>query len=358
MKFLVVIRLLCWILCSVLVAVSFGVMGSSVIGGLLMLSGAVWLCPACWRAIESLTGKGGSGVAVAILAVPLFLLGVHIATTARELSGTGDAQRFFSRDDSASRQEPSDRPEVNVGALNFFRHIMEQDYLVALDGGKSALNLLSMVNPVERLPSSRLAELYEVDGAAVEQVVDGRKLIVTGEILGIRVDYANDVVLELPGADAQFNVQAELHSDPESYSAPVVEGQYVTLYCTLYGKVAAERASNLYLKDCTEVDFAPDAKAYAENLTDALHGWLKTGGKHIFPSDNAASYFLASYLAGTQLPPDNPCLREETPLDTCVSALDTLEPSLLFEKARGDMQRWQVWLGLSMPAVHERLSSR
>lgn len=358
MKFVPVIRLICWIVCSVLVAASFGVMGSSVIGGSLMLCGAIWLCPASWRAIESLTGKSGSSVAVAILAVPLFLLGVHISTTARELV-SAPAPALQAKDgDALSRQESGDHPQVDPGALNFFRHIMEQDYLVALAGGKSALNALSMVNPVERMPSSKLARLYEGDDEAVDPFFRGRKLIVTGEVLAVRIDYADDVILELPGANDMFNVQAELHSDPKKFSEPVVEGKYVDLYCTVYGKVSDETASNLYLKDCTEVDFTPDAKAYADNLTEALRGWLRTGGRHIFPTDNAASYFLVSYLAGTQLPPGNPCLREEAPLEECVSSLDKMKASALFESARGDLQRWQEWLGLPTPEDYSQLSSR
>ncbi|GLZ85714.1 hypothetical protein Pres01_17650 [Metapseudomonas resinovorans] len=357
MKFVPVIRLICWIVCSVLVAVSFGVMRNSVIGGLLMLSGAIWLCPASWRAIESLTGKGCS-VAVVVLSVPLFLLGVHITTTARELTKTPAPQRIYSEGEASTRQDAADHPEVNPGALNFFRHIMEQDYLVALDGGKSALNELAMVNPMERMPSSRLAQIYEGDEEAVDPFFKGRKLIVTGEVLGVRVDYADDVVLELPGAHPQLNVQAELHSDPRKYSEPVVEGKYVDLYCTVFGKVSDDSASSLYLKDCTEVDFTPDAKAYADNLTEALRGWLRTGGKHIFPNDNAATYFLVSYLAGTQLPPDNPCLREDAALEECVKSLDNMQASALFENARGDLQRWQEWLGLPTPEGYGQLSSR
>ncbi len=358
MKFVPVIRLICWIVCSVLVAVSFGVMRDSVIGGLLMLCGAIWLCPACWRAIESLTGKGGSSIAVVLLSVPLFLLGVHIATTTRELAGAPAPQRFHTEGEAASRQEAVDHPGVNPGALNFFRHIMEQDYLVALEGGKSALNELAMVNPVERMPSSRLAQFYEGDEEAVDPFFKGRKLIVTGEVLGVRVDYADDVVLELPGANPMFNVQAELHSDPRKYSEPLVEGKYVDLYCTVFGKVTDDSASSLYLKDCTEVDFTPDAKAYADNLTEALRGWLRTGGKHIFPSDNAATYFLVSYLAGTQLPPDNPCLSEDAALEDCMKSLDNMQAGALFENARGDLQRWQEWLGLPTPEGYGQLSSR
>ena len=104
--------------------------------------------------------------------------------------------------------------------------------------------------------------------------------------------------------------------------------------------------------------FAEFAKAYADNLTEALRGWLRTGGRHIFPTDNAASYFLVSYLAGTQLPPGNPCLREEAPLEECVSSLDKMKASALFESARGDLQRWQEWLGLPTPEDYSQLSSR
>ncbi|WP_028626479.1 hypothetical protein [Metapseudomonas resinovorans] len=358
MKFVPVIRLMCWTACSVLVALSFGVMRSSVIGGLLMLCGAVWLCPASWRAIESLSGRKGSGVAVAILAVPLFLLGMHIATTARDLGKASAPLRYFSGGEELPRQDAANRPDVDPGALNFFRHIMEQDYLVALAGGKSALNKLSMVNPVERMPSSKLARFYEGDEAVADPFFKGRKLIVTGEILAVRVDYADDVILELPGASDMFNVQAELHSDPSKYAKPVVEGNYAELYCTVYGKGTEDSASNLYLEDCTEVDFTLDAEAYADNLTEALSGWLNSGGRHIFPNDNAATYFLVSYLAGTQLPPDNPCLRKDAPLEDCVSSLDKLQAGALFEKARGDLRRWQEWLGLPMPEGNGQLSSR
>ncbi|WP_271408502.1 hypothetical protein [Pseudomonas sp. Q1-7] len=358
MKFVSVIRLICWIVCSVLVALSFGVMSQSLIGGLLMLSGAIWLCPACWRAIESLTGKAGSGVAVAILAVPLFLLGLHVATRAQGPGQVPTPLRFFSEELAQSSRQDEDHPAVDPGALNFFRHLMEQDYLVALNGGKSALNALSMVSPVERMPSSKLARLYEGSVAADDRDLKGRKLIVTGEVLAVRVDYANDVILELPGANELFNVQAELHSDPRKYAEPVVEGKYVDLYCTLYGKVTDDSASNLYLEDCTQVDFTSDARTYADNLAKVLRGWLSTGGRHIFPSDDAATYFLLSYLAGTQLPPGNPCLREDTSLEECVGSLEQLEARALFEKASADLPRWQDWLGLPAPGSHARLSSR
>ncbi|MFZ6048891.1 hypothetical protein ACFW0H_22565 [Pseudomonas sp. CR3202] len=358
MKFLPVIRLVCWGVCSVLVALSFGVMGSSIIGGLLMLSGAVWLCPASWRPIESLSGKQGSGIALAILAVPLFLLGVHVATHADYPDQASSLLRLLTDADAVIPPDARPRPEVNPGALNFFRHIMEQDYLIALAGGTSALNTLSMVNPVERLPSSKLARLYEDDEAAIDPLYKGRRLIVSGEILAVRTDFADDVVVELPGADELFNVQAKLHGDPQKFPGPVMEGSYVSLYCTLFGKVAGGSASNLYLTDCTRVDFTPDARAYADNLTEALRGWLNTGGKHIFPSDNAATYFLVTYLSGTQLPADNPCLREEVLVEECVSSLEDMQAGALFEKARGDLRRWQEWLGLPTQDGYVQLSSR
>ncbi|MFC5696617.1 hypothetical protein ACFPU0_13735 [Pseudomonas sp. GCM10022186] len=358
MKFLPVIRLVCWGICSVLVVLSFGVMGSSVIGGALMLSGAAWLCPASWRAIESLSGKQGSSMAVAILAVPLFLLGVHIATHAGNPDKPLSLLHLLADAEPVIQPDARLPPEVNPGALNFFRHVMEQDYLSALAGGTSALNSLSMVNPVERLPSSKLARLYEGDEAAIDPLDKGRKLIVSGEILAVRVDFADDVVVELPGADELFNVQAKLHGDPQKFPGPVMEGSYVSLYCTLFGKVAGDSASHLYLTDCTRVDFTPDARAYADNLTEALRGWLHTGGKHIFPSDDAATYFLVTYLSGTQLPPGNPCLREEALPEECVNALEGVQAGALFEKARGDLRRWQDWLGLPTPAGHVQLSSR
>ncbi len=358
MKFLPVIRLVCWGICSVLVVLSFGIMDSSVIGGALMLSGAVWLCPASWRAIESLSGKRGSGVAVAILAVPLFLLGMHIATAAGDPGKAPGLLRLLTEADPVIQPDARLPPEVNPGALNFFRHVMEQDYLSALAGGASALNSLSMVNPVERLPSSKLARFYEHDEAAMASLYKGRKLIVNGEILAVRVDFADDVVVELPGANEQFNVQAELDGDPQKFPGPVMEGSYVSLYCTLFGKVVSGNASHLYLTDCARVDFTPDARAYADNLTEALRGWLHTGGKHIFPSDDAATYFLVTYLSGTQLPPDNPCLREEALPEECLSSLEGMQADALFEQARGDLLRWQDWLGLPTPVGPVQLSSR
>ncbi|BAN49807.1 hypothetical protein [Metapseudomonas resinovorans] len=357
MKFEPVIRLFCWIACPVLAALSFGVMGSSVIGGLLMLCAALWLCPACWRAIESLTGKAGSRVAVAVLAVPLFLLGLYVANAARKPEPIEPRPRFSSEAEAASTGQSAVPPLVDTGALNFFRHIMAQDYLVALAGGQSALNALAMVNPVERMSSSGLASLYDANAAASNRAFKGRRLIVTGQVLGMRISDTDKVVLELPGADRLFNVQAQLHSDPHRYSAPVVEGQHVELYCTLYGKVSDDVASNLYLEDCSDVDFQPDAEAYASNLTEALSGWLHSGGKHIFPSDQAAAYFLVSYLAGTRLPSDSPCLREETPLEDCLVALEDRPAGTLFEKAYGDLERWRDWLGLPAEG-HYRLSSR
>ncbi|WP_044870449.1 hypothetical protein [Pseudomonas sp. LFM046] len=358
MKCVPVIRLACWIVCAILIAVSVALMRHSLIGGLLMLSGAIWLCPASWRAIESLAGKKGSGIAVAVLAVPLFLLGIHITTTARDLDRPAEGWRMMSNGDSTVKADAGDHPEVDAGALNFFRHLMEQDYLIALAGGKSALNILSMVNPIERVPSSKLARLYEGDEESIDQFYKGRKIIVTGEILGVRMNFSDDVVLELPGVNELFNVQAQLHRDPEKFSSPVMEGKYVNLYCTVFGKVSDDTASNVYLKDCTEVNFSPEAKAYADNLTEALRGWLSTGGKHIFPTDNAASYFLVSYLAGTKLPADNPCLRQETPLEECVASLENMEANAVFEQTRADLPRWQEWLDLPAPGNRGQLSSR
>ena len=75
-------------------------------------------------------------------------------------------------------------------------------------------------------------------------------------------------------------------------------------------------------------------------------------------SMDAAAYFLATYLSGTQLPSSNPCLRKETSLEECVSSLDGMQPSALFEAARSDLLRWQEWLGVPMPGDPVQLSGR
>ncbi|MDH4607477.1 hypothetical protein [Pseudomonas sp. BN102] len=235
---------------------------------------------------------------------------------------------------------------VDRGALSFFRHVMEQDYLIGLSGGKSALLELSMVSPVERLQSSRLAALYGEDEATANKSYKGKRVIVSGEIVAVRVNLNDDVIVELPGTRPFSNVQAVLHKDVKRYTGPILKGENVRLYCKVHGKTLDDSASLVYLTDCESIDFSNEAREYSAHLTEKMNTWLQTGGAHEFPSDFAASYFLATYLTGTRLPGENPCRLNQVSLDQCVSALESVDTQALFEMARGDLERWRQWLVL------------
>ena len=247
--------------------------------------------------------------------------------------------------DSAHAEKDS-RPEVDKGALSFFQHVMEQDYLIGLSGGKSALLQLSMVSPVERLQSSRLAALYGQDEAMANESFQGKKIIVSGEILAVRVNFNDDAIVELPGSSAFSNVQAVLHKDVRRYTGPILKGENVRLYCKVHGKTLDDSASLVYLTDCESVDFSSEAREYAAHLTEKMGSWLHAGGAHEFPSDFAASYFLATYLTGTRLPADNPCRLKQASLDQCVSSLESFNTRALFEMAKTDLDHWREWLVL------------
>lgn len=244
---------------------------------------------------------------------------------------------------------------VDRGALSFFRHVMEQDYLIGLSGGKSALVELSMASPVEQLPSSSLATLYIEDEMTANESYKGKKIIVSGEIVAMRNNNVGAIV-ELPGNDTSSNVQAVLRKRVKYSSGPLLEGKYVRLYCTVHGKTLDDIASQVYLKDCEPVDFGHDAHEYALRLADKMDAWLHSGGAHEFPSDFAASYFLATYLTGTRLPAGNPCRLKQVSVDQCINSLEGLNTRDLFETASSDLDRWRQWLDLR--PLTRQLSSR
>ncbi|MHC8366491.1 OB-fold protein [Pseudomonas sp. ZT5P21] len=245
---------------------------------------------------------------------------------------------------------------VDSGAMSFFQHVMEQDYLVGLSGGKSALAELSLVSPVEQMPSSSLAALYAEGEAMATESYKGKKVIVSGKIVAVRVDFNDDVIVELPGYDLFSNVQAVLHQDAKRYTGPILKGENVRLYCTVHGKTLADIASLVYLTDCESVDLSNDAREFAAHLTDKMNTWLHTGGSHDFRSDYVASYFLTTYLTGTRLPVDHPCRLKHASLDECVSSFESIDLRALFEMARVDLDSWRPWLGLQPLA--RQVSSR
>lgn len=358
-----VFRFFCWVSCCLLAVLSVGAINSSFAGGTAIFVAAVLLCPDLWVIVNRLVGKSIDGIVFATLAFPLFLIGAYISISS-EIPGalskdvakiSGYFQSLFDGDGEDKSDKSSD-PEVDQGALGFFRNVMEQDYLIGLAGGKSALVELDMVSPVERLPSSRLASLYKDDESAAEALYKGKKIIVSGEVVGVRVTFTDDVIVELPGNDDFSNVQAELHRDLDRYTGLLMEGEYVGLYCSVRGRVLNDSASLVYLEDCESVDFSRDATDYASHLAEKMGVWLHGGGVHEFPSDFAASYFLATYLTGTRLPAENPCRVETTALEACISSLEALSTRSLFEQARGDLDRWRKWLDL--PPLARHVSSR
>ena len=240
---------------------------------------------------------------------------------------------------------------VDKGALSFFRHVMEQDYLMGVSGGRSALVELSMISPVVHLSSSKLATMYG-ESEAANEYYKGKKMIVSGEIAAVRVDFNDDVIVELPGYNTFSNIQAVLRKDTKHYPSLILKGEKVQLYCTMQGKTLETVASLVYLTDCETVDFSREAKEYAAQLTDKMDNWLRAGGAHQFASDFAASYFLSTYLTGTKLPADNPCRLKQTALDQCVTSLKTFNLSVLLETASANIEGWRQWLELRPLARH------
>ncbi|MCY1274777.1 hypothetical protein D9M68_230510 [compost metagenome] len=357
-----VFRFFCWVSSCLLAVLSVGAINSSVAGGATIFIAAVLLCPDFWRIVKRLLGKSIDGIVFATLAFPLFMFGAYISISSEVPDAlskdiakvSGYIQSLF--DGGKETANKPTGPEVDPGALSFFRNVMEQDYLVGLAGGKSALVELAMVSPVERLPSSRLANIYKDDELAAEEHYKGKKIIVSGEIVGVRVNFTDDVIVELPGSGEFSNVQAELHRDVGRYSGPLIEGEYVGLYCSVRGRVLDDSAGLIYLEDCESVDFSRDARDYASNLAEKMSAWLHAGGAHEFPSDFAASYFLATYLTGTRLPADNPCRIGATELEACIGSLEGFNTRGLFEMAREDLDRWRKWLAL--PPLVSHVSSR
>ncbi|MNF31175.1 TRNA-anti-like protein [compost metagenome] len=357
-----VFRFFCWVSCCLLAVLSVGAINSSFAGGIAIFVAAVLLCPDLWRIVNRVIGTSIDGIVFSALAFPLFMFGAYVSISSeipdalsKDIAkASGYFQSLFEGD--GEETDKSSGPDVDQGALSFFRNVMEQDYLIGLSGGKSALVELSMVSPVERLPSSRLAKIYEENETSADQFYRGKKIIVSGEIVGVRINFADDVIVELPGSNDFSNVQAELHQDVGRYTGPLMEGEYVGLYCSVRGRVLDDSASLIYLEDCESVDFSRDARDYASRLAETMSAWLHAGGEHAFPSDFAASYFLATYLTGTKLPAENPCRVGSTVLEACISSLEGFNTRSLFEMARDDLDRWRKWLAL--PPLASHVSSR
>lgn len=329
-----------------------------------MFLAAILLCPDFWRLVRRFVGKSINGVVFATLAFPLFFTGFYVSVSSqipgalpKDLEKVSEYFKSLIENGSMEADKAkAPGPMVDQGGVNFFRHVMEQDYLIGLSGGKSALAELSMINPVDRLPSYRLARLYRESEGAADEFYKGKKIIVSGEIQAVRINFTEEVVIELPGSGPFSNVQAVLDHDSGKYTGSLMEGENVGLYCTVHGRIINNRASHIYLKDCTSVDFSEEAKEYSGRLAGKLDAWLHAGGTHTFPSEFAASYFLATYLTGTRLPSDNPCRNGQAALERCISSLEAFDTRNLFEMSKGDLDRWRKWLALPPQASH--VSSR
>lgn len=235
-----------------------------------MLLGSVWSYFSDFRESLRLINRRGRRLPLYFLPVLIFILGGYISMNAREVSSPeapelwqfkGMESMVLGRDGSVLSQ-----------AKDLIRYILEQDYLMALIGGKKLVRAdFFAPDPVEQLSSTELARLYMHRESTA--FISDRKLILTETVLRVRRDDFASATLEFPGVEG-LQVLARLQGDSASLSA----GDTVTMYCSVNAKDGSGKASGLYLRECAEIDVIWDAWAYCDHLSEASRGWLRRLG--------------------------------------------------------------------------------
>jgi len=85
--------------------------------------------------------------------------------------------------------------------------------------------------PVE-VASVDLAKAYAANEAAAQQQYGGHTLVVSGRVQSIDLDFMDEPVVVLPGADEFTSVQAKLAESHHDAAGSLNKGQEIAVTCT------------------------------------------------------------------------------------------------------------------------------
>lgn len=85
--------------------------------------------------------------------------------------------------------------------------------------------------PAMAVTAKTLAAAFDANEVAAQTTYGDRPLLVTGTVAGVTLDFSNDAVVQLEGANPFLNVQAALSEDSQAKASGVAKGQTVTMTC-------------------------------------------------------------------------------------------------------------------------------
>ena len=103
--------------------------------------------------------------------------------------------------------------------------------------GAPAASAAQPSEPATAVTSLALAQAYETNEMAAQQQYGDRALAVTGIVQGIELDFLDEPVLVLNGANEFMNVQAKLADESHQAAASISKGEEVTVTCNELSEV-------------------------------------------------------------------------------------------------------------------------
>lgn len=101
--------------------------------------------------------------------------------------------------------------------------------------------------PPVQVTSNELGKAFEENEVAAKAKYEGKRLAVTGTIQSIELDFADDPVVNLRGANEFSNVLASFDKSQIAQTGALKKGQKVTVTCN----EISEALGSPILKDCT-----------------------------------------------------------------------------------------------------------
>lgn len=254
--------------------------------------------------------------------------------------------------DSQIKSNPKLPPEpINPRAYNLVKNVLIDDFMASVEGGESTLKNLHPEIIPKTVQSQTLSNEYHANEFIADEKYKNKKIIVSGNVLEIRKDLSDNVIIDLPGKQPHMDVSAELKESAKTFAGKISKGTSVDFACTVSGMTIG----SIMLENCEPAHWYAERKS--ENVVKKLNAWLSEGaGKKPKPTEHP-EVLAAMYFLGANLPKDHACIKEVAYLNCANSLNNSTDFVKMLESTVTTIpQTWLDWLNLSILLKPEQAS--
>lgn len=141
-------------------------------------------------------------------------------------------------------RSPNKKSNVKAGLFGCLGLIVLIMVIGAIAGGSGAGNDTSVVTaeqpaaaPPTKVTATELFRAYEANEAAAQKAYGGQRLLVSGTVAGVDLDFSDEPVVQLRTPNEFMSAQAKLTDASKSKAGGLAKGQAVTLECASVSEV-------------------------------------------------------------------------------------------------------------------------